>query len=115
MNCPLCIDEVLDVTHRGGIEVDVCPRCRGIWLDRGELDRLLERERRSLLASEDHVDEDFFAEIEGRRRPSTPTLPGRDRPRRRDDDDDDDDDRHRKKSKKRKAKGLLEDLLDFDF
>lgn len=41
MNCPLCIDEVLDVTHRGGIEVDVCPRCRGVWLDRGELDRLV--------------------------------------------------------------------------
>lgn len=41
MNCPLCIDEVLDATHRQGIEVDICPRCRGIWLDRGELDRLL--------------------------------------------------------------------------
>lgn len=41
MNCPLCVDEVLDVTHHGGIEIDVCPRCRGIWLDRGELDRLM--------------------------------------------------------------------------
>jgi Zn-finger nucleic acid-binding protein len=40
MNCPLCIDEVLDATFHGGIEVDVCPRCRGIWLDRGELERL---------------------------------------------------------------------------
>lgn len=41
MKCPLCVDETLTVTHRGGIELDVCPRCRGIWLDRGELDRLL--------------------------------------------------------------------------
>lgn len=41
MNCPLCVDEVLDVTHHQGIEIDVCPRCRGIWLDRGELDRLM--------------------------------------------------------------------------
>jgi len=41
VNCPLCVDEVLDVTHHGGIEIDVCPRCRGIWLDRGELDRLI--------------------------------------------------------------------------
>lgn len=41
MNCPLCVDVHLDVTHRHGIEVDVCPRCRGIWLDRGELDRLV--------------------------------------------------------------------------
>ncbi len=40
MKCPLCVDEVLDVTFRSGIEVDVCPRCRGVWLDRGELDRL---------------------------------------------------------------------------
>ena len=40
MKCPLCIDAVLDVTHHGGIEIDVCPRCRGVWLDRGELDRL---------------------------------------------------------------------------
>ncbi len=41
MNCPLCIDQTLDVTHRAGIEVDICPKCRGIWLDRGELDRLV--------------------------------------------------------------------------
>lgn len=41
MNCPLCVDVHLDVTHHGGIEVDICPRCRGIWLDRGELDRLV--------------------------------------------------------------------------
>lgn len=41
MLCPLCTDTVLDVTHRFGIEVDVCPRCRGVWLDRGELERLL--------------------------------------------------------------------------
>lgn len=40
MNCPLCIDQTLDVTHHGGIEIDVCPKCRGIWLDRGELERL---------------------------------------------------------------------------
>ena len=40
MNCPLCIDQVLEITHRGGIEIDVCPRCRGVWLDRGELEKL---------------------------------------------------------------------------
>jgi Zn-finger nucleic acid-binding protein len=31
------------MTERSGIEIDYCPRCRGIWLDRGELDRLLEK------------------------------------------------------------------------
>ncbi len=40
MNCPLCIDQTLDITHHGGIEIDICPKCRGIWLDRGELERL---------------------------------------------------------------------------
>lgn len=33
-------DQALEVTHRAGIEIDICPKCRGIWLDRGELDRL---------------------------------------------------------------------------
>lgn len=41
MNCPLCIDQTLDVTHRRGVELDICPKCRGIWLDRGEIDRLI--------------------------------------------------------------------------
>lgn len=41
MNCPLCLDTVLDVTHHAGIELDICPRCRGIWLDRGELNRIV--------------------------------------------------------------------------
>lgn len=41
MNCPLCLDETLNPNFRDGIEVDVCPRCRGVWLDRGELDKLV--------------------------------------------------------------------------
>lgn len=41
MNCPLCIDQTLEITHRQGIELDICPKCRGIWLDRGEIDRLI--------------------------------------------------------------------------
>ena len=40
MNCPLCVDSVLDVTFHRGIELDICPTCRGVWLDRGELDRI---------------------------------------------------------------------------
>jgi Zn-finger nucleic acid-binding protein len=40
MNCPLCLDQTLEIMHRRGVELDVCPKCRGIWLDRGELDRL---------------------------------------------------------------------------
>jgi uncharacterized protein len=43
MTCPVC-PETLTVSNRQGIEIDVCPKCRGVWLDRGELDKLLERE-----------------------------------------------------------------------
>lgn len=42
MNCPNC-NTTLSITDRQGIEIDYCPNCRGIWLDRGELDKILER------------------------------------------------------------------------
>lgn len=41
MNCPRCTDVELLEKDRDGITVDGCPRCRGIWLDRGELERLV--------------------------------------------------------------------------
>ena len=43
MLCPTCDNTSLAMTDRQGIEIDYCPKCRGIWLDRGELDRLIER------------------------------------------------------------------------
>jgi len=43
MICPVDGNELL-ITHREGIEIDYCPKCRGVWLDRGELDKLIERE-----------------------------------------------------------------------
>ncbi|MEW5922156.1 MAG: zf-TFIIB domain-containing protein [Bacillota bacterium] len=43
MNCPACKDVALLMTERQGIEIDYCPQCRGVWLDRGELDRLIDR------------------------------------------------------------------------
>jgi Zn-finger nucleic acid-binding protein len=42
MKCPTC-DVNLLMTDRNGIEIDYCPQCRGIWLDRGELDKIIER------------------------------------------------------------------------
>lgn len=42
MKCPVD-DTVLQMTEREGVEIDYCPTCRGIWLDRGELDTILER------------------------------------------------------------------------
>lgn len=43
MKCPTCPDATLVLADRQGIEIDYCPQCRGIWLDRGELDKLIER------------------------------------------------------------------------
>lgn len=43
MKCPACPDTTLVMTDRQGVEIDYCPACRGIWLDRGELDKLLDR------------------------------------------------------------------------
>ena len=43
MNCPVCREVPLVMTDRQGIEVDYCPNCRGVWLDRGELDKIIER------------------------------------------------------------------------
>ncbi len=43
MKCPTCADSTLVMTDRQGVEIDYCPACRGIWLDRGELDKLLDR------------------------------------------------------------------------
>lgn len=42
MKCPNC-EETLVMTERQGVEIDYCPKCRGIWLDRGELDKIIER------------------------------------------------------------------------
>lgn len=40
MECP--VDQTtLAMTDRQGIEIDYCPKCRGVWLDRGELDKLI--------------------------------------------------------------------------
>lgn len=43
MNCPVCKDTNLVISERQGVEIDYCPRCRGVWLDRGELDKIIER------------------------------------------------------------------------
>jgi uncharacterized protein len=43
MKCPIDTDTELAMSDRQGIEIDYCPKCRGVWLDRGELDKLIER------------------------------------------------------------------------
>jgi len=43
MKCPVCTTVNLVMSDRQGVEIDYCPECRGVWLDRGELDKIIER------------------------------------------------------------------------
>lgn len=55
MNCPVC-SVALTMTDRQGVEIDYCPKCRGVWLDRGELDKIIERSAGSSERSSDSRD-----------------------------------------------------------
>ncbi len=48
MKCPVCPTVNLVMSDRQGIEIDYCPECRGVWLDRGELDKIIERSSEQL-------------------------------------------------------------------
>jgi Zn-finger nucleic acid-binding protein len=43
MRCPACKETRLTLAERQGVEIDYCPDCRGVWLDRGELDKIIDR------------------------------------------------------------------------
>jgi len=83
MGCPVC-RTALVMSERQGIEIDYCPDCRGVWLDRGELDKIIERST---------------AEPAPR---GAPAMPGRDS-HRRDDNDRHYGDRHYGHDKRRKS------------
>ncbi|KQX08086.1 MULTISPECIES: TFIIB-type zinc ribbon-containing protein [unclassified Leifsonia] len=53
MQCPND-QSVLVMSERSGVEIDYCPTCRGVWLDRGELDKILERAGAELRAAQDY-------------------------------------------------------------
>ncbi len=85
LKCPNCSDEMI-LTDRYGIEIDHCPRCKGVWLDRGELEKVANMQNKY---DDDHYNKYHFG---------------------RDHDGDDDDYYSRRKHKKR---GFLEDMFDF--
>jgi Zn-finger nucleic acid-binding protein len=47
----------LSITERQDVEIDYCPQCRGVWLDRGELDKIIERSRATASSRERYEDE----------------------------------------------------------
>jgi Zn-finger nucleic acid-binding protein len=53
MQCPVCKEIQLVMTERQNIEIDYCPQCRGVWLDRGELDKIIERSQ--------HLEDSFLS------------------------------------------------------
>ena len=59
MKCPVCKDKTLTLSERKGIEIDFCGECRGIWLDRGELDKILERSKEEAVEVRKHSDRDY--------------------------------------------------------
>jgi Zn-finger nucleic acid-binding protein len=59
MKCPNCPDARLAIAGRHGVELDYCPQCRGVWLDRGELDKLMERAAQSQAQAAQRLDDDF--------------------------------------------------------
>jgi uncharacterized protein len=66
MRCPACGGQLVEL-ERAGVRIDACRQCRGVWLDRGELDRILERERQVVAAVDDDEDS-FMREMTGRGR-----------------------------------------------
>ncbi len=58
MKCPVCNVE-LRITDRQGVEIDYCPQCRGVWLDRGELDKIIERSIHVMEDSDDYRDYEY--------------------------------------------------------
>ena len=115
MKCPTCPSTALLITDRSGIEIDYCPDCRGVWLDRGELDKLIERATPAPAPAMSPSANATLGDAPG----SGGRTGRRDWD---DDDDDDDDDRRRSQSGpssdgrptgKRRKKGFLGDLFDF--
>lgn len=50
---PLCPGQ-LHITHKNGVEIDYCPHCKGVWLDKGELDKILEAQEQEMTRVEDY-------------------------------------------------------------
>lgn len=105
MKCPSC-EETLVMSERQGVEIDYCPKCRGVWLDKGELDKIIEKSAAS------EAGQTLKQNDEKRKQ------------RQNDDDEDDDDDnggffnRNRRTDNnenpnRRKKGGFLGDLFDF--
>jgi uncharacterized protein len=104
MKCPICKEPDLVMADRQNIEIDYCPQCRGVWLDRGELDKIIER---AASASAPEV-------TPPRQAAPNPSYSDHSFGHRQDKDDRYKDDRYHQGYPQKKRKGFLGDLFDFD-
>ncbi|MFV1490982.1 zf-TFIIB domain-containing protein [Phaeobacter sp. JH18-32] len=88
MQCPIDGAQLV-MTDRAGVEIDYCPQCRGVWLDRGELDKIIERSSQPAPQPQSRQQDSY-------------------RPEKRDSDRN-----YSEKRYKKKRGGFLEDLFDF--
>jgi uncharacterized protein len=98
LRCPNDGSRLVEL-DRSDVLIDACPECRGVWLDRGELDKILVKERQ--FAAGMDADQDFYAEMGGRSaaggsRSAPPP------------------DRYDDQPRKKKRRSFLEDILDFE-
>ena len=63
MFCPCCKDSTLQMSERNGIEIDYCGTCRGVWLDRGELDKIIEKSTQQAVAQSNYSPHDKAPEF----------------------------------------------------
>jgi Zn-finger nucleic acid-binding protein len=106
MRCPID-GETLVMADRSGVEIDYCPKCRGVWLDRGELDKIIERAGATASAAAVPPP----ARDPGPVYQSEPRSTRQEEPRRYRDDDDDDD--YHRGHKRKRRDSFLSDLFDF--
>lgn len=110
MQCPID-GETLVMTARSGVEIDYCPKCRGVWLDRGELDKIVERAEVPAQPAAAAAQPQYDPRRDTRHRDD-----GYHDERRRDDHDrrrDDYDPRYHGKPYKKKRESFLGELFDF--
>jgi uncharacterized protein len=104
MKCPVCPATDLLMTVREGIEIDYCPKCRGVWLDRGELDQIVRRAAQASAAeAADTARAPYRDDEDERDRRIAHRLDGHRYGDPRD-----------KRSHQRRKKSFLGDLFDFD-
>ena len=119
MLCPIDQTELVE-TERQGVDIDYCPTCRGVWLDRGELDKIIQRANEATGTTDAGASAGGAAGSAARGSFTTPrvgNMQGRVEPlesERRRDDDDEGYDWDEKKQKRTKRRSFFEELFDFD-